>query len=98
FQHLHFSYSGVFCTLRHAFVGKEETICEIELPPAPEGMNFHPAALDGIFQSLLAIQSADIHAPIPANEFRIPVSIQHLRINGKLSGRVHAHARNTKQT
>ncbi|WP_188093326.1 type I polyketide synthase [Photorhabdus heterorhabditis] len=98
FQHLHFSYSGVFRTLHHAFVGKEETICEIELPPALEGMDFHPAALDGIFQSLLAIQSVDVHAPIPANEFRIPVSIQHLRINGKLSGRVHAHARNTQQT
>ncbi|WP_192903232.1 type I polyketide synthase [Photorhabdus khanii] len=98
FQHLHFSYSGVFRTLRHAFVGEEETICEIELPPAPEGMDFHPAALDGIFQSLLAIQSVDIHAPIPAGDFRIPVSIQHLRINGRLSGRVHAHARNTKQT
>ncbi|NHB96747.1 hypothetical protein C5470_10135 [Photorhabdus stackebrandtii] len=98
FQHLHFSYSGVFRTLRHAFVGEEETICEIELPPAPEGMGFHPAALDGIFQSLLAIQSVDIHAPIPAGDFRIPVSIQHLRINGRLSGRVHAHARNTKQT
>ncbi|WP_166296271.1 type I polyketide synthase [Photorhabdus tasmaniensis] len=98
FQHLHFSYSGVFRPLCHALIGEEETICEIELPPAPEGMGFHPAALDGIFQSLLVIQSADVKAPISASDFRIPVSIQHLRINGKLSGRVRAHARTTKQT
>ncbi|WP_214039248.1 type I polyketide synthase [Photorhabdus akhurstii] len=98
FQHLHFSYSGVFRTLCQAIIGEKETICDIELPPTPEGMNFHPAALDGIFQSLLAIQSVGVNAPIPASDFRIPVTIRHLRINGKLSGRVRAYARMTEQT
>jgi aryl carrier-like protein/NADP-dependent 3-hydroxy acid dehydrogenase YdfG len=92
FRRQRYEYRGVFRTLIGARVGEAETVCELNLPPAPEGMLFHPAALDGVFQSLLAAQ-VPMDGAEPENvRFRIPHRIDELRIFGPLEGRLISHA------
>ena len=77
-----FDYQGVFRTLTWARPGPDTAVCRLEAPPTPPGLLFHPAALDCVFQSLLAI-GLDQETE---RTFMIPEGLDELFISGPLTG------------
>ncbi|AKT40733.1 type I polyketide synthase [Chondromyces crocatus] len=91
FERMGFSFRGLCRSMLRASIGAQEAVCEFDLPAPEEGMTFHPAALEGILQSPLAIQAVGLTDAVQVTEGRLPTRIESLRVSGRLSGRVVAH-------
>ncbi|WP_174868722.1 type I polyketide synthase [Pectobacterium polaris] len=92
FAMIRFNYGPTFQTLREAYIGEQEVVCHLDLPDPPEGMVFHPAALDGVFQCLLVCDAPSTTEILPASQFRIPVGVSCVHLTGVLRGPVTVHA------
>ncbi|WP_224553570.1 type I polyketide synthase [Pectobacterium versatile] len=92
FAMMRYSYGPTFQTLREAYVGDQEVVCHLDLPDPPEGMVFHPAALDGVFQCVLVCDAPGTTELLPASQFTIPVSVSCVHLFGVLRGPVTVYA------
>src|SRR5205814_4412904 len=91
---LGFQYGPRFQGIEHVWRGSDELLGELVLrEPAGDGYQLHPTVLDACFQLLIAALPGGSESGQSAADGYLPVGIDRVRLFGRPTGRLWAHAR-----
>ncbi len=95
FKNAGFEYGTAFQGIKNAWIGENETLCELcsleEIGNNDFDSVLHPSILDASFQSMILNQYKDANC-IQKDDLKLPISIDRITVYRKSSARLYAHA------